>query len=340
MNTTAQDTASPAPTATAPSETNPARKPTKKRVRNFTADDRAAHRIFEKGRREAFKERLTELAAQLPALADNDPQRLSKHVVVDESIARHKLLEHRCLDALRGIRSLMQERDELLAELNGWRKNTGASARHPRRVVNMDGLLETEKDTQRRASAARLGQHIRRRSSDGASAPSDELLSRPGVGVATSTPSDESSSHVPRVLPTEPSRDARAVSEVDGLLRDVDPSWPRVVQSSSADAFDSEVTVDGLTLPPDRVPPMQSHVLPGSVSAPVADTGDYQLLGGMGSHQQLSYQDLNSMDFCTSDATSFDTSRMPLTPSYMSSANLHQGLPFEQHQQQWVSWPG
>ena len=30
----------------------------KKRVRNFTADDRAAHRIFEKGRREAFKESL------------------------------------------------------------------------------------------------------------------------------------------------------------------------------------------------------------------------------------------------------------------------------------------
>lgn len=31
----------------------------KKRVRNFTEDDRAAHRIFEKSRREAFKEALT-----------------------------------------------------------------------------------------------------------------------------------------------------------------------------------------------------------------------------------------------------------------------------------------
>jgi hypothetical protein len=30
----------------------------KKRVRNFTADDRAAHRVFEKSRREAFKKRL------------------------------------------------------------------------------------------------------------------------------------------------------------------------------------------------------------------------------------------------------------------------------------------
>lgn len=31
----------------------------KKRIRNWTADDRAAHRVFERSRREAFKERLT-----------------------------------------------------------------------------------------------------------------------------------------------------------------------------------------------------------------------------------------------------------------------------------------
>lgn len=31
----------------------------KKRVRNWTADDRAAHRVFEKSRREAFRDRLT-----------------------------------------------------------------------------------------------------------------------------------------------------------------------------------------------------------------------------------------------------------------------------------------
>ncbi|KAF3360247.1 hypothetical protein VdG1_01207 [Verticillium dahliae VDG1] len=35
----------------------------KKRVRNFTADDRATHRIFEKKRREAFKSRLIPSAA-------------------------------------------------------------------------------------------------------------------------------------------------------------------------------------------------------------------------------------------------------------------------------------
>ncbi|GKT62751.1 hypothetical protein ColTof4_01629 [Colletotrichum tofieldiae] len=44
---------------TVPPDTAPTRKSTKKRVRNFSSEDRAAHRIFEKGRREAFKERLT-----------------------------------------------------------------------------------------------------------------------------------------------------------------------------------------------------------------------------------------------------------------------------------------
>lgn len=31
----------------------------KKRVRNWTAEDRARHRVFERSRREAFNERLT-----------------------------------------------------------------------------------------------------------------------------------------------------------------------------------------------------------------------------------------------------------------------------------------
>ena len=42
---------------------------TKKRVRNFTADDRAAHREFEKGRRKAFRERLTVRGSLPPPLS-------------------------------------------------------------------------------------------------------------------------------------------------------------------------------------------------------------------------------------------------------------------------------
>ncbi|KAI0505986.1 hypothetical protein F5B22DRAFT_651150 [Xylaria bambusicola] len=112
----------------------------KKRVRNFTEDDRAAHRIFEKSRREAFKEALTvslnvitrafclpanksrkNLASLLPALADTEPQRLSKHVVVDESIAFIKAQHEQIRTFNEHLESVKTERDELLAELNHWR---------------------------------------------------------------------------------------------------------------------------------------------------------------------------------------------------------------------------
>ncbi|KAI0470716.1 hypothetical protein GGR56DRAFT_660216, partial [Xylariaceae sp. FL0804] len=94
----------------------------KKRIRNFTADDRAAHRVFEKSRREAFKEALTNLASLLPALAETEPQRLSKHVVVDESISfikSHRLQLH----------ALARDRDDLLAEVNQWRSRAGLGLR-------------------------------------------------------------------------------------------------------------------------------------------------------------------------------------------------------------------
>lgn len=86
----------------------------KKRIRNFTPDDRAAHRVFEKSRREAFREKLIELASFLPTLSEMEPHRLSKHIVVHESIERHR-------EQNRHIQELQRERDELLAEVNRWR---------------------------------------------------------------------------------------------------------------------------------------------------------------------------------------------------------------------------
>ncbi|KAI1079753.1 hypothetical protein F5B20DRAFT_151842 [Whalleya microplaca] len=102
----------------------------KKRVRNFTADDRAAHRVFEKSRREAFKERLTVLANLLPALRDTDPQRLSKHVVVDESISYLKSQHSEYHAAAEQLRAVTSERDQLLAEVNHWRARAGVEMRH------------------------------------------------------------------------------------------------------------------------------------------------------------------------------------------------------------------
>ncbi|KAJ5568195.1 hypothetical protein N7450_010681 [Penicillium hetheringtonii] len=88
----------------------------KKRVRNWTAEDRALHREFEKSRREAFSERLTELTSLLPML--NSEQRPSKHVIVDASISYHRVQEERSHQAACVIQDLISERDDLLRELN------------------------------------------------------------------------------------------------------------------------------------------------------------------------------------------------------------------------------
>ncbi|KAF4434844.1 Isoflavone reductase like P3 [Fusarium acutatum] len=120
-------------------------KPPKKRVRNFTADDRAAHRIFEKKRRELFRERLNDLAKELPALAGKNPARLSKHDVIEESIKRHQFERGACLDVIQSYRAMVQERDELLAEVNTWRANAAMPKRHgPSNQMNLDELGELE----------------------------------------------------------------------------------------------------------------------------------------------------------------------------------------------------
>ncbi|KAI1153430.1 hypothetical protein F4825DRAFT_255439 [Nemania diffusa] len=109
--------------------TTNARRVKKKRVRIFTEDDRAAHRIFEKSRREAFKEALTNLASLLPALADTEPQRLSKHVVVDESITFIRSQHEQIRTTTEHLETVKTERDELLAELNHWRTGAGMQPR-------------------------------------------------------------------------------------------------------------------------------------------------------------------------------------------------------------------
>ncbi|KAF4462772.1 Isoflavone reductase like P3 [Fusarium albosuccineum] len=119
-------------------------KPHKKRVRNFTADDRAAHRIFEKKRRESFRERLNDLARELPALAGKNPSRLSKHDVLDESISRHKLMQATSIDLVESLKTILQERDELLAEVNSWRATAGIGDRQPTADMNLDELARLE----------------------------------------------------------------------------------------------------------------------------------------------------------------------------------------------------
>ncbi|KAL7935922.1 hypothetical protein V8C35DRAFT_278889 [Trichoderma chlorosporum] len=109
----------------------------KKRIRNWTADDRAAHRVFERSRREAFKERLTTLASLIPSLRSTDPNRLSKHVVIDQSVALHKAEQKEIAESIQRINRLVAERDDLLSELNTWRVNAGLEI-HQARVTSDD----------------------------------------------------------------------------------------------------------------------------------------------------------------------------------------------------------
>ncbi|RFU81093.1 transaldolase b [Trichoderma arundinaceum] len=134
----------------------------KKRIRNWTADDRAAHRVFERSRREAFKERLTTLAGLIPSLRSTDPNRLSKHVVIDQSVALHKAEQQRIAESLHRIDRLVAERDDLLSELNTWRLNAGLEAR-PARVTTDDSedtsatMMDDAGASMLRASVSSIG---------------------------------------------------------------------------------------------------------------------------------------------------------------------------------------
>ncbi|KZL80870.1 hypothetical protein CI238_01912, partial [Colletotrichum incanum] len=276
---------------TAPPETAPTRKATKKRVRNFSSEDRAAHRIFEKGRREAFKERLTELAGQLPILSDTDPKHHSKHVVVNESIARHKLLESRCVDALRDLKSLIQERDELLAEVNTWRRGAGTSPRQPKCASSFDGLVEIEKQSQQRASSSRLS-GLRRYSDQngGSSDDRNHIVTVPGELTMER-------SHTTQVLPMEPTHDLHALSDLESLL--LDPSWSEIIRAPPA-VFPAEpsVTISN------RVT-SGSNTVPDSLPIPASNMGDYQSFGDIGLHQQMPLLNMDSTDFSPPDAHHF-----------------------------------
>jgi len=63
-----------------------------------------------------------ELSGLLPTISETDPSRLSKHVVLETSIAHHRLQQSRCRAAIQHIQALTRERDDLLAEVNEWRR--------------------------------------------------------------------------------------------------------------------------------------------------------------------------------------------------------------------------
>ncbi|KUJ17642.1 uncharacterized protein LY89DRAFT_58595 [Mollisia scopiformis] len=92
----------------------------KKRIRSFTADERACHSAIEKQRREALNASFIDLARLIPALAP--VHRLSKALIVQESIQYLKTQREMCLAAANEIQSMLAENMELVAEVNSWRK--------------------------------------------------------------------------------------------------------------------------------------------------------------------------------------------------------------------------
>ncbi|KAJ5525164.1 hypothetical protein N7494_011814 [Penicillium frequentans] len=111
-------------------------RPKKKRIRNWTAEDRAIHREFEKSRREAFGVRLMELTKLLPMLREET--RPSKHIIVDASISHHKAQQRRCDQATSAVKALLAERDDLLKEINGLRSLCQPGTSVPRQARPID----------------------------------------------------------------------------------------------------------------------------------------------------------------------------------------------------------
>ncbi|KFY25239.1 hypothetical protein V491_01848 [Pseudogymnoascus sp. VKM F-3775] len=93
-----------------------AKRKSKKRIRAFTSEDRASHRFIEKQRREALNQSFLELARLLPPLAH--ARRLSKSLIINESISY--LNEQRAirLAAASEIRNLLADYNSLITQLN------------------------------------------------------------------------------------------------------------------------------------------------------------------------------------------------------------------------------
>ncbi|KXH41099.1 hypothetical protein CSIM01_03305 [Colletotrichum simmondsii] len=328
MNTTALPSVSQGITATVPlPESVPGKKPTKKRVRNFSADDRAAHRIFERGRREAFKERLTELAGQLPVLADTDPERLSKHIVVNESIARHKLLENRCVDALRDIESLLRERNELLAEINVWSGNTDASPQLPKTIPNIAGLVQTEDEMlSREAKSHRI------REGNGSSEDKEFRGGQAQAAMAIGTLPSEAS-HLSQLVEVDQTHDINPVPNLDDLLRDT--SWSQATQTHLP-VFPPEPPLTG----PDDMPIIPPPISQVSLPVATSEEADYRMFVDVNPTRQALLLNVDAIhQFPVPNENSIERPTVLLRPDYLSRTSLDQE-PLLQHSQQWVSWHG
>lgn len=87
------------------------------------------------------------LASLLPALADTEPQRLSKHVVVDESIAFIRAQHEQIRTITEHLEAVKVERDDLLAELSHWRSGAGIVEPRPSHNIAQSTIGHSDANT-------------------------------------------------------------------------------------------------------------------------------------------------------------------------------------------------
>ncbi|KAH7403905.1 hypothetical protein BKA64DRAFT_462742 [Cadophora sp. MPI-SDFR-AT-0126] len=138
------DTPSASPADNADGTSN--KKRPKKRIRAFTAEERASHRVIEKQRREALNERFLDLARLLPDLVSC--RRLSKSIIVHESIEHLQAQREMCLAAASEVQTLISENLELIAEVNRWREQfSGCSPWQPKPLgEGVTALLKVDQE--------------------------------------------------------------------------------------------------------------------------------------------------------------------------------------------------
>ncbi|WVQ77308.1 hypothetical protein IAR50_006992 [Cryptococcus sp. DSM 104548] len=110
-------------TTAPPTTTTTAKPKAKPRKRVNTAEKRSQHNAIERARRETLNSKFLHLARLLPTLSD--ARRPSKSSIVNTSISHLAYQRQQRLLAARVLRAVCQERDELLKEVNQWRRMNG-----------------------------------------------------------------------------------------------------------------------------------------------------------------------------------------------------------------------
>ncbi|WWC68498.1 uncharacterized protein I206_102427 [Kwoniella pini CBS 10737] len=113
------------PTIPTISNKNTTTKKSKPRKRVNTAEKRSQHNAIERARRETLNGKFLSLARLLPSLATS--RRPSKSAIVNGSISHLTHQRDQRLLAAKLLKDLLGERDELLKEVNDWRKLNGFS---------------------------------------------------------------------------------------------------------------------------------------------------------------------------------------------------------------------